>query len=55
MLVTRTDAAGVTVHYAGYGWEGAKSINTAEQWQDYLTQSAAALTKGKTPDLKEAK
>jgi len=55
LLVTRTDAAGVTVHYAGYGWEGAKAITTAEQWQDYLTQFAAALPKGKNPDLKEAK
>jgi hypothetical protein len=45
LLITRTDAAGRTVHYAGYGWEGAKVITTTEQWQNYLTEFASALPK----------
>ena len=45
LLVTRTDSAGSVVHYAGYTWEGAKAITTAEQWQNYLTEFSAALPK----------
>lgn len=45
LLVTRTDGQGRTVHYAGYGWEGAGAITTAEQWQNYLTEFASKLTK----------
>lgn len=45
MLVTRTDAQGRTVHYAGYGWEGAGEITSPGQWHDYLTKFAANLKK----------
>ncbi len=47
LLVTRTDAAGRTVHYAGYAWEGARSITNLDQWQDYLTQFAQTLSSSK--------
>lgn len=43
VLITRTDGQGRTVHYAGYGWEGAGEITTPAQWQDYLSTFAANL------------
>lgn len=43
VALTKTDATGRTVHYAGYGWSQAQEITTKEQWAAYLTQFAAAL------------
>ena len=43
LLLMRTDAAGKTVHYAGYGWEKAGAITTPAAWQNYLAQFARQL------------
>jgi len=36
VAVIHTDARGKTVHYAGYGWEKAGEIVSAEKWNRYL-------------------
>lgn len=48
IVVTSTDAAGRTLHYAGFAWTLAGGITTPGQWQDYLVQVATPL-RGKTP------
>ena len=45
ILTTHTDAAGKTVHYAGFAWTRAGGIATPKQWQDYLAQFATSLRK----------
>jgi hypothetical protein len=41
LLITRTNAEGRTMHFAGYGWAGAGEITTEEQWQKYLSDFAS--------------
>ncbi len=43
LLLTRTDAAGQTVHYAGFGWSKAGQITSPGQWNEYLATFAANL------------
>lgn len=43
LLLTRTDAAGKTLHFAGYGWEKAGAITTSQAWQDYLSGFSVGL------------
>ena len=43
LVVTRTDAEGKTVHYAGYGWQKAGEITTPEKWEACLDRFADAL------------
>ena len=43
LLVTRTDAAGKTLHFAGFGWTKAGEITTPEKWNEYLATFAASL------------
>lgn len=41
LYIANTDSRGKIFYYAGYGWEKAKEIRTAEEWQAYLTKFAA--------------
>lgn len=43
LAILHTDAEGKTVHYAGFAWEKAGTILTAQQWQDELARFAASL------------
>ncbi len=43
LAITRTDAEGKTVHYAGFGWTKAGEINSPEMWNDYLQSFASNL------------
>lgn len=45
ILICRTDAAGKTVHYTGFGWTPVGEITTPEQWEAYLGGFAASLTR----------
>jgi len=36
LLITKTDAKGRVEYHAGYGWEKAGEIKTAEDWEAYL-------------------
>ena len=36
LIITKTDADGQLEYYAGYGWERAGEITTAESWNAYL-------------------
>ncbi len=38
LYIVRTDKRGKVFYFAGYGWEAAKEITTAAEWQDYLAQ-----------------
>lgn len=40
LFVTKTDDNGQVSWWAGYGWERAGEIKTAQQWQAYLTEFA---------------
>ncbi|MCX6896881.1 MAG: DUF4861 family protein, partial [Verrucomicrobia bacterium] len=41
LLLTRTDAAGAVVYFAGFGWEKAGEITTPAVWEKYLADFAA--------------
>lgn len=41
LVITRTNAEGRTVHFAGYGWAGAGEITSQDQWQKYLSDFAS--------------
>lgn len=45
ILTCRTDAAGRTIHYAGYGWTKAGEITSPGQWADYLGTFANRISK----------
>lgn len=36
LIITNTDANGQVEFYAGYGWEKAGEINSANEWKNYL-------------------
>lgn len=38
LIITKTDANGQVVHYAGYGWSAAKEITSAKMWNAYLAK-----------------
>lgn len=38
LLLTKTDAQGQVVYYAGYGWQKAQEITTFNQWKEYLNE-----------------
>jgi len=44
LIITKTDAKGQLEYFAGYGWEKAGEIKTAESWNVYLKQYAKRIT-----------
>lgn len=44
LIITKTDANGRLEYFAGYGWEKAGEIKTAESWNAYLEQYAKRVT-----------
>lgn len=42
LLITETDANGQLEYAAGYGWEKAGEITTADRWNRYLKQASAS-------------
>jgi hypothetical protein len=41
LLITRTDAHGQLAYFAGYGWERAGEIRSAQDWNTYLSGFAS--------------
>ncbi len=43
IVITSTDTAGKTMHYAGFAWTRAGGITTPEPWRNHLVQFATSL------------